>query len=100
MIRNCTPPVVRNVKTRMRPPVRYDFGLVDQSCRSVLRECGFDPNVPLPERIDLLDPAPVQGFQFEGRCNHTRYEPEQMFLADFTDILNTVDIQYDMVDLG
>ena len=88
----------RSVKGRARQPVRYDFGLVDQSCRSVLQERSFDPSVPLPERVDLLDPAPVQGFLVEGRCSHTRYEPEQMYLADSTDIINTADIQFDMVD--
>ena len=68
----------RGVKSRVRAPVRYDFGLVDQSCWSILRECDFDPNTTLPERAELLDPAPVQGCQEEGKLNHTRYEPEQM----------------------
>jgi hypothetical protein len=52
----------------------------------------------LPERIDLLDPAPVQGFLETGKLGHTRYEPEQMYLADINDVLNTSDIQFDMVD--
>ena len=52
--------ITSNIKKRRRPEVIYDFGLVDQTCRSVLDVRSFDPRATLPTRVDLLDPPPFE----------------------------------------
>ena len=85
-----------SIDARRRPEVSYDFGLVDQTCRSVLDVRSFDPRATLPTRVDLLDPPPFEN-NFSGVA-HTIYEPEHMMMVDTDGVFNTSDIQFGLVD--